>query len=262
MNPTEKIKVSAYLITFNEEAHIEEVLASLSGADEIVLVDSGSTDKTLEIAASYGARVIHQPWLGFAKQKAFAMAQCQHEWVINLDGDEVLPPNAIASIKQAISANPNNCFSMRRDDHFMEGSMYRGRMKYFRKVYPKSTSKWRETELVHEHIDIAVPVKKLPLIIKHYGHDSTEIIVRKKNSYSSLKAQQRAAAGRSFSAARMLFIYPIMFLKFYFVRRLCLCGWRGFIKANVEASYFFLTEAKLFEKEFKAKNKAQQPDNH
>lgn len=247
-------RISAYLITMNEAAHLDEVLASLQGADEIVLVDSGSTDQTLDIASRHGARIIHQPWLGFARQKAFAMAQCENDWVINLDGDEVLPPGGIAAIKQAIINYPQHCFAFHRDDYFMGASMRFAKMKYFRKVYPKSASKWRETDLVHEHIDIGLPTKILPLIIKHYGHDSTEILVAKKNRYSTLKAQQRADKGRLFSLARLLLIYPIMFLKLYFLHRFCLCGARGLIKANAEAGYFFLTEAKLFEMAFKARN--------
>jgi glycosyltransferase involved in cell wall biosynthesis len=246
--------ISAYLITLNEEAHLEEVLASLAGADEIVVVDSGSTDRTVTIAEKYGARVIHQPWLGFAKQKAFAMSQCTHDWVINLDGDEVLPAGGIQAIKKAIAEHPGHSFAFHRDDYFMGASMRFAKMKYFRKVYPKSLAKWRESDLVHEHIDIALPTKILPVIIKHYGHDSTEIIAAKKNRYSTLKAHQREAKGRQFSAWRMLLIYPIMFLKLYLLHRFCLCGWRGFIKANIEAGYFFLTEAKLFEKKFKARH--------
>lgn len=246
--------ISAYLITLNEEAHLEEVLANLAGADEIVLVDSGSTDRTLEIAKHYGARVIHQPWLGFAKQKAFALAQCQYPWALNLDGDEVLPPGAIEQIKQTLQQAPPFCYAFHRDDYFMGASMRYAKMKYFRKLYPTARAKWRESDLVHEHIDVDLPTKILPLIIKHYGHDSTEIIAAKKNRYSSLKAQQRLAKGREFSALRMLLIYPIMFLKLYFLHRFFLCGWRGLIKANIEAGYFFLTEAKLFEYQFKKNN--------
>lgn len=257
---SDSIKLSAYIITLNEEAHLDEVLSSLAGADEIVIVDSGSTDQTLAIAQRHGARVIHQDWLGFAQQKAFAMSQCQHDWVINLDGDEVLPAGGVAAIKQAIAQYPEHCFAFHRDDYFMGASMRFAKMKYFRKVYPKSAAKWRETDLVHEHIDIALPMRILPVIIKHYGHDSTEILAAKKNRYSTLKAQQRLQKSRRFSALRMLLIYPVMFLKLYFLHRFCLCGWRGLIKAHLEANYFLLTEAKLYEHAFKASRGI--PDRH
>lgn len=248
-----QVTISAYLITLNEEAHLEEVLASLVGVDEIVLVDSGSTDKTLDIATQYGARIIHQPWLGFAKQKAFALSQCQCTWALNLDGDEVLPAGAIATIKEILKQSPSYCYAFNRDDYFMGASMRFAKMKHFLKLYPRKDAKWRESDLVHEHIDVSLPMKIMPLIIKHYGHDSTEIIAEKKNRYSTLKAQQRIAKGRNFSALRMLLIFPIMFLKLYFLHRFFLCGWRGLIKANIEAGYFFLTEAKLFEHKFKQK---------
>lgn len=82
--------LSVYLITLNESTHLAEVLERLQGVDEIVVVDSGSTDGTQDIARRYGARVVHQDWLGFAKQKAYAMSLCQGEWVLSMDGDEVL----------------------------------------------------------------------------------------------------------------------------------------------------------------------------
>jgi glycosyltransferase involved in cell wall biosynthesis len=252
-NTQDAVKISAYLITLNEEAHLEEVLASLVEADEIILVDSGSTDRTLEIAAQYGARIINQPWLGFAKQKAFALSQCQYAWALNLDGDEVLPQGAIATIKETLKKAPHFCYAFHRDDYFMGASMRFAKMKYFLKLYPRAKAKWRESDLVHEHIDVSLPTKILPIVIKHYGHDSTEIIATKKNRYSTLKAQQRLAKGRGFSPLRMLVIFPIMFLKLYFLHRFFLCGWRGLIKANIEAGYFFLTEAKLFEHKFKQK---------
>lgn len=247
-------KISAYLITLNAAAHLDEVLGSLADADEIVLVDSGSTDATLAIAERHGARIVHQPWLGFAKQKAFAMAQCSNDWVINLDGDEVLPAGGVLAIKKAINDYPGQSFSFHRDDYFMGASMRFAKMKHFRKAYPKSAARWRETDLVHEHIDVDLPARVLPVVIKHYGHDSAEILADKKNRYSTLKARQRLEKGRRFSAARMLLIYPVMFLKLYLLHRFCLCGWRGVIKAHLEAGYFFLTEAKLFEHQFKQKN--------
>lgn len=254
------IKISAYLITLNESRHLEEVLASLSGVDEIVIVDSGSTDGTLEIAEKYRARVIHQEWLGFAKQKAFAMQQCSHDWVINLDGDEVLPPGAIDTIKQHISEDPRRCFAIPRDDYFMGESMAPRKMRYFTRIYPKSHAKWRETDLVHEHIDIDLPVQKLPLTFKHYGYYTVDAMILKNNQYATLKAQQRAEKNRPFSAFRLVLIFPVMFIKIYFFNRHFLCGWRGFIRAALQSAYFFLTEAKLYEKHYLQRQQASKAD--
>lgn len=243
----EEIKISAYLITLNEGQHLDEVLSSLNGVDEIVIVDSGSSDNTLDIAKKYCARVIHQPWLGFAKQKALAMQACQYEWLINLDGDEVLPVGAIDTIRMNIKQYPGHCFAIQRDDYFMGASMTKRKMRFFTRIYPKSQSKWRETDLVHEHIDIQAPTRKLPIVFKHYGYDSIEKMLLKMNQYANLKAQQRTAANRPHSTLRLLFIFPVMFLKVYLINRHFLCGWRGFVRAWIQASYFFLTEAKLYE---------------
>lgn len=244
------VKISAYLITLNEGRYLDEVLSSLDGVDEIVIVDSGSTDATLSIAQKHQAKIIHQDWLGFAKQKAFAMQQCTHDWVLNLDGDEVLPPGAISVIKENIAQNPQRCFAIQRDDFFMGASMIPRKMRSFMRIYPKSRAKWRETDLVHEHIDIDLPVHKLPIVFKHYGYLTVDSMLLKNNGYASLKAQQRIAKGRPFSALRMIFIFPVMFIKIYFFNRHFLCGWRGFIRATLQSAYFFLTEAKLYEHQF------------
>lgn len=243
----ETLKISAYLITFNEENHLDEVLSSIKGVDEIVIVDSGSTDKTLEIALRHNAKIFHQEWLGFARQKAFAMKCCKNNWLLNLDGDEVLPSDAIAIIREAISSNPEQCLSIRRDDLFMGASMKWIKLKYFKKIYRKDKSKWRETDIVHEHIEIDAKPMQISPIFKHYGYDSVTTLTSKTNQYSSLKAKQRQKNKRPVSALRLAFIFPIMFIKFYFFHRFFIYGWRGFIKAMIEANYFFLTEAKLYE---------------
>lgn len=256
------IKISAYLITLNEGKYLDEVLTSLAGVDEIVIVDSGSTDATLAIAQKHKAKIVHQDWLGFARQKAFAMQQCQYDWVINLDGDEVLPPGAIAYIKQSIVENPQRCFAIKRDDYFMGASMIPRKMRYFTRIYPKSRAKWRETDVVHEHIDIDLPTQNLPIVFKHYGYLSVDTMLLKNNQYASLKAQQRLAKNRPYSALRLVFIFPAMFIKIYFFNRHFLCGWRGFIRATLQASYFFLTEAKLYEQHFLAHQSEATKERH
>ena len=246
-------KISVYLITKNEGRHLDEVLSSVKGADEIVLVDSGSTDDTLTIAEQHDARIIHQDWLGYAKQKAFALEQCRNDWVINLDGDEVLPDGAFEQIQQRIAEGDINGIYLAHDDIFMGHSLPGHRHHRFRRVYRKSKSRWNTSLKVHEHIEVDDPLTHLPIDVKHYGYDSAHGYMDKLNKYSLLKAKQREEQGRTCSLARVLLIFPLMFIKFYIIRRMFLAGWRGFIKANIDAFHFFLTEAKLYEREYRRK---------
>ena len=94
--------ISVFLITCNEQETLPAVLRSVSMFAEIIVVDSGSQDRTTAIAQEFGAKVIHQPWLGFARQKAFAMQACTHNWCFNIDGDEVVPEAVAKSIQQQV----------------------------------------------------------------------------------------------------------------------------------------------------------------
>ena len=248
--------LSVYLITRNEATHLERVLERVQGADEIVVVDSGSTDDTVAIARRHGARVIHQEWLGYARQKAFALQQCTHLWVLNLDGDEVLPAGALGLIRDRIDAGDVNGIYLSHDDLFFGETLCGHRHRRFCRVYRKDRASWNTDLQVHEHIDVEGPTAVLPITVTHYGYDSVHRLGEKINRYSLLKANQRESEGRGFSSGRLLFILPVMFLKFYVVRRMFLSGRRGFVKAVVEAFQHFLTEAKLYERSFRAERQS------
>lgn len=250
MNP---MKISCFVITLNEGRHLDEVLASVRGVDEIVVVDSGSTDDTLAIAERHGARVVHNDWPGYAKQKAFAIEQCSHEWIINLDGDEVLPEGGLALIKARIAEGDINGIWIHHDDIFMGHSLRKARHHKYRRIYRKDKCHMDTDTLVHEHIEVEPPLAYLPIYLKHYGYDTAHGYMEKLNKYSLLKAQQREAQGRPCSLPRLLVIFPVMFLKFYLGRQMIWSGWRGFIKANIDAFHFFLTEAKLYEMAYRRK---------
>jgi glycosyltransferase involved in cell wall biosynthesis len=251
MEGSELPKLSVYLVTRNEGAHLDRVLERVRGADEIVVVDSGSTDNTLEIARRHGARILHREWRGYAEQKAWAMDQCTHDWVLNLDGDEVLPPGGLEAIRRHIDGTDADGLYLAHDDIFMGQTLRWHRHHHYCRVYRRSRASWNTGTRVHEHIDVDGPVDRIPLTLTHLGYDSAHGYMEKLNRYSLLKARQRTERGRGFSNLRLFLVFPVMFLKFYLFRRMFLSGRRGFIKAWIDASQYFLTEAKLYEARYR-----------
>jgi glycosyltransferase involved in cell wall biosynthesis len=244
------IPISVFVITLNEQQHIEEMLASVQCFDEIVLLDSGSTDKTLEIAKQYGAKIHHQPWLGFAKQKAIAMTFCQNQWVLNLDGDEVLSSEHAQLIQQSVDQQSADAFRLYFEDLFWGTPMSpRSAKRSIVRVYNKDKVKFPTDRLVHENVRLIQGGKEADIEgrVKHYGYHSTAVLMHKQNSYSSLKAQEKFNRNKKPSLLKLTMVFPVMFCKAYLLRRMFLSGRRGLVHATIEASYGFLKEAKLHE---------------
>ena len=239
--------LSAYLITFNESQRLAQVLERLQGVDEIVVVDSGSTDGTQDIARSFGARVVHQDWLGFSRQKAYAMSLCQGEWVLSMDGDEVLQEGAITRIRALIVNTPCNGFTIPRHEVFMGQAMTRSRPDQMMRLYRKDKAEWDLVRLVHEHVEVQGMTSRITPYMIHYGNDTIEKALGKINRYSSLKAQQNHQAGKRGSIPKMLTAPIAYFLRDLVIRGYWKEGLAGFIYASLQAVYSFLSEAKLLE---------------
>jgi glycosyltransferase involved in cell wall biosynthesis len=241
--------LSVYLITKNEGAHLAEVLASCAGADEIIVVDSGSTDKTLEIARAAGARVIHQDWLGFARQKDFALRQCAHEWVLNMDGDEILSAGAMPIIRETIARGDAVGYRIARDDEFMGESMANSHCRPFLRVYRRDQAAWDLEKTVHEHIEVPGKHPTIPgVVIHHKGYDRVTVYMDKLNRYAALKNIMWEKSGRGGSAVRVFAAFPLALCKHLFFRRMILSGPRGFVRAMQDAFYVFLAEAMAYER--------------
>jgi len=244
------IPISAYVITCNEEAYIEQVLASLNHFDEVIVVDSGSTDNTVNIANAQGARVIHQDWLGYAKQKKFALEQCKHNWVINIDGDEILSQQNIKEIKEAINLDKADAFRLRFDDLLWGDSLsHHSRKRSIIRVFKRNCVTYPVERLVHENVLLNKDSRVLSIssLVTHYGYNSTQVLSKKLNRYSSLKAQEKYKALKLPSVTKLFLVYPLAFIKIYLFRKMFLSGVRGVIISHLEATYAFLKEAKLFE---------------
>jgi glycosyltransferase involved in cell wall biosynthesis len=115
----EKLPISVFFVTLNESAYIAKAIKSVDSCDEIIVVDCGSTDGTQEIATSLGANVVYHPWQGYAKQKQFALELCKNEWVLNLDGDEVMTENALKELEGVINNPSYSSFRLKRIDMFI-----------------------------------------------------------------------------------------------------------------------------------------------
>jgi glycosyltransferase involved in cell wall biosynthesis len=250
------MKISVYLITKNEAAHLVRVLASCQDADEVIVVDSGSTDGTVEIARAAGAQVIHQDWLGFARQKDFALRQCTNEWVLNLDGDEILSAGAIPLIRQAIEAGSASGYRIARDDEFMGESMHRSHCRPFLRVYRRQLAVWDLAKTVHEHIVVPGQHPTIPgVIIHHKGYDKVTVYMDKLNRYAELKNIMWEKTGRGGSAMRVFAAFPLALFKHLFFRRMIFSGARGFVRAMQDAFYVFLAEAMAYERTRRSQSK-------
>lgn len=231
--------ISATIVTFNEAARIARTIRSLDPADEIVVVDSGSTDQTCEIAASLGARVIAHPWEGFAAQKNFAAGETLHDWILSLDGDEELDAVAQASLR-SWKSSPAECAGY----EFARRAHYCGRWirhsgwypDYKLRLYDKRRGSWRG-EYVHESVAVNGRIGKLRGEILHFTCDSPEDHRRRVEYYTDLAAREMLASGAQPGALRRGAAPPWAFFRSYVLRLGFLDGAAGFFIARMAGHY-------------------------
>jgi glycosyltransferase involved in cell wall biosynthesis len=243
-----KLPVSVFIITKNEEEHIEKTLKSVYLFDEVILVDSGSTDSTLDIAKRYGAKIYTHSWQGYAKQKQYAMSLCSNEWVLNLDGDEQVNPSLINAFKEIIEQDKADSVRFWRNDIFIDKPLSTWSKKpNNHRLYKRSKSFFDDSRLAHESATVDGKEIFINETFDHFGYGSIETLTTKNNNYSSLKANEKFAKGKRYSNVKLITIFPLVFIKEYFFQRKIFSGKRGFILAIMGAYYAFIKEAKLFE---------------
>jgi hypothetical protein len=242
------------ILTKNEELLIERAIRSASWAAEVLVVDSGSTDKTCEIAAKLGARVVHQPWLGWRAQHKRAVDLATHEWVMKFDADEVISVELAASIQQALadSPDPRDGFVVERIDEFMGRLMpttaRRKRRDTFVRIFNRRFSVWDPNKPIHEQAKIAGSFRRLSGPLLHWRNASLSRILDTYNANAEVESKvilERSANGPSLV---MLASKPVLrFGWSYFA-----CGnWRygtlGFIRSALQAVAEFISLAKAWE---------------
>jgi glycosyltransferase involved in cell wall biosynthesis len=255
---SERLPLSAFVICLNEAETIEACVRSLDQCAEIVIVDSGSTDATPEVVArlteeGFPIRFMHQDWLGFARQKQFALEQATQPWLLSIDADERLDEDLRTALPDLVAA-PDDVVGWRLPRRpWLIGYGYTPRgvgdsanLRLFRKG--KAVFDIRKT--VHEGLipDGAVRVARRGALL-HYRPLTVGEVVVKEERYATLKAGMRAAGKKRFTPWRMLLNPPVYFLRVLYGRKLYRAGWAGVIFAMQAAIYSFLTEAKTWEDE-------------
>lgn len=245
-----KKPLTLVVITLNEEQNIERCLKSVPFADEIVVVDSGSHDRTCEIAKSLNAKVYVEPFKGYGPQKNFGALQASHDWILSLDADEALSSDLATEIQNLLKSenleNQDGYFVPRRSFHLGRwikyGGWYPDRQL---RLFHRGRAKWNDS-LVHEEIQIE-KVGALKNDILHWVFRDLSHQIEANNRYSSLGAQELLKRGKRFSIFNLI-IKPITkFIECYLIKRGFLDGMPGFIIAVGAAYSVFLKWSKLWE---------------
>ncbi len=240
--------VTATVITLNEAANIRECLASLSWAAERIVIDSGSTDGTPDLARAAGATVITRDWPGYAAQKDFAASQAAHDWILSVDADERVTPELAAEIQGTLTQPsdrvgyriPRITFHLgrwiRHTDWYPD---------YQLRLYDRRHASWARRH-VHESVTARGPVGQLSNDLQHYAYRNINHHYETMQRYTSLAARQMADEGRRAGWLSMAVHPPAAFLRNYVLKAGFLDGIPGLIISAMNAHYVFLKFAKLW----------------
>jgi glycosyltransferase involved in cell wall biosynthesis len=242
-------KVSVTVITLNEAAHIGAAIDSASWADEIVLVDSGSTDDTVAIARAKGARVESRAWTGYVDQKNFAHGLASHDWIFSLDADERISPPLAAEVRSLLATEPP-----RRGYRIPRVTYHLGRWvrttdfypDFQTRLYDRRAARWTGLH-VHESVSVDGGPGQLANDLQHYSFRDLRDQLDRINHYSTLAARQMYERGQRSGLLHLLGHPPAAFLRNYILRRGLLDGTVGLTISVMNSYSVFLKFAKLWE---------------
>ncbi len=240
------MKITATIITLNEERNVARAIESLRCADEILIVDSGSVDRTVELAQNLGVRVVEAGWRGFAAQKNWAAEQAQYDWILSLDADEALSEALEAEIWSLKKTGPRfDAYTMPRLARYLGRWILHSGWYPDRKVrlYDRHKAKW-VGEFVHESVRAEGRVGHLESNILHFTCDSLSEHLRTLDRYTTLAAQELAARKIPVPLWRLIVDPAWTFVKTYVVKRGFQDGLEGLIIAYMAAFYAFLKYSK------------------
>ncbi|MFZ5979480.1 MAG: glycosyltransferase family 2 protein [Candidatus Zixiibacteriota bacterium] len=240
-------KLSVVVITRNEEKNIRRCLEAVTWAEEIVLVDNESTDRTREIAAEFGARIFTVGWGGYGTAKRTGVEHAEGEWILSVDADEVVSEELAAEIKDAILAENDYCgYTIPRKTNFLgrwinHCGWYPDRLL---RLFKKNQGNFN-TAMIHEKVELDGRVGSLRHDLLHYSYPDLESYFIKFNRYTTLGAEAANADGKRAGWFDILFKPPVSFFKHYVIKRGFLDGWEGLLISFLSSTAVLIKYAKL-----------------
>lgn len=235
-----KLKLSVTIIVYNEERIIEKCLQKLYWVDEIIVIDSGSTDATVAICEKYNTKVIYNKFVDYGKQKQFALQQTTHDWVLSLDADEVLSDELIAEIKKQFELNDTEIvgYYLKRRHVFLEKEFLYGSEsnRNILRLFNKKFGQFDEKS-VHESVHVNGKTHKFKNAFLHYTTDSLHGYISKLNKYTQLYAENKFLKNKKYSLFEIILKTKFEFIKKYFIEFNFLNGKAGFYWSYFSAFY-------------------------
>lgn len=252
--------ISVTIITLNEEKNIRHAIQSVTWADEVIVVDSGSTDRTCEIAKELGAKVFSNPWPGYGQQKNFAQKKASNDWILNIDADEVVPAELAQEIQQSLEKTRTEWADV-RGFYFPRKTYYLGRWiqhggwypNYLTRLSHRLYSGWTEPN-VHEELKVTGQVQGLTHPLHHFAFSSIQDQILTNLTFSRLGSQDLKRTGQRASIKKLIFKPIGKFLETYILKRGFLDGLAGFIISVNAAHSMFLKYAYLSEADIRNEN--------
>jgi glycosyltransferase involved in cell wall biosynthesis len=245
-----KHKISIFIITFNEAHIISKCLEKLKTFDEIIVVDSGSTDATVSICESFGAKVISHKFENFALQKQFALEQTNNNWVLSLDADEVLSDALISEIHNIYHQENVKAYTVPRTHVFLNNVFKNGAesKRPILRLFDKNFGEFTPNK-VHETIEIKGAIGKLHQEMLHYTVFDINTAIQKQIKYALLSGELLQEKKKKSNILKIIIKFPFDFIRYYFLQRNFLNGYEGFTWSMFAAFSNYLKYAKLKELE-------------
>ena len=244
----EKLPITVAVIALNAEKQIGELLGSVTFAEEVLVVDSGSTDRTVPVAESFGARVVSRAWMGFGRQKQFAVSSARYDWVLCLDVDERVTPELARSVRAALDDGSVKAWRMARRNRFLGRwlSYGEGYPDWSLRLFHRAHASWSNDD-VHETVLTTTRVGRLEGDLLHESAEDVATYIGKQNRYSTLQAEALFRQGVRAGYGQLFFSPVARFLKFYVMKGGFLDGGAGFAHIVIGCCNTFHKYLKLIE---------------